>query len=91
MKKRLLYPLILILLTIALYLIADIFGFEPEISIYVSVGIVVTFFVIIGLLLKIIQSYKGKSCLILLLYWPITMLVLGIIFIWIFPFFARMI
>jgi len=61
MKKRILYPLIIVIEFVLLIIIANIFGFETENSIYALIAINTIFYTIVGFLIKILYDYKRKN------------------------------
>ena len=73
MKTRVWLPCIFILQSVIFWLIALIFGFDLENSVYASVGAVIMSSTIIGFLIKTIWYYRKKTDLVWLFCFPIAL------------------
>ena len=83
MKKRILYPAILGIQLILMFLIARIFDLETENTLYAGISLTIFGGTIVALLLKIIHDYKKKDPPIQILYLPVAIIVFVLTLIWI--------
>lgn len=82
-KKRILFPVIFVFELIGIIIIAVIFNFETNNSLYGSIGVTILFSTIIAFLFKIIHDYKIKHPIIKCLYILIFMLISMLLIMWV--------
>ena len=87
-KKYIIYMSIIIMQIVVLSTLGEVFGFktyissETENSLLDAISVFIIFGTITGILIKIVHDCKKEYPAVRLLYFPISMMVLGLISIW---------